>query len=193
MTARPQLAARLAAVVVVAVIVQLTLVSQITVLGTNADLAPLVVASTGLLAGSIPGAGCGFALGLLFDLALVQTLGVSSLLLVPVGYAAGRLRELRDPTHVLVPLAVGALATLVFEVGVALVQISLGVDSPMSALIMRDILAVVLVDALIALPVHALVRRALGGALPEGGRRRRRRAYTTGGLSPLSTSSTRAR
>jgi hypothetical protein len=31
-----------------------------------------------------------------------------------------------------------------------------------------------------------LVRRALQGGLPEDPRRRRRRAYTTGGLSPLS-------
>ena len=37
-------------------IVQLAAVSQITVFGVIADLSPLVVASVGLLAGSIPGA-----------------------------------------------------------------------------------------------------------------------------------------
>jgi hypothetical protein len=44
---------------------------------------------------------------------------------------------------------------------------------------------VVLVNTLIALPVHALVRRIVRPVLPEDPRRRRRRAYNTGGLSPL--------
>jgi hypothetical protein len=34
--------------------------------------------------------------------------------------------------------------------------------------------------------VHVIVRLWLTPALPEDPRRRRRRAYTTGGLSPLS-------
>jgi hypothetical protein len=50
----------------------------------------------------------------------------------------------------------------------------------------------VLVNTLIALPVYAVVRRILRPALPDDPRRRRRRAYTTGGLSPLQSSSARA-
>jgi hypothetical protein len=44
----------------------------------------------------------------------------------------------------------------------------------------------VLVDTILALPLWALVRRCLVGGLAQDPRRRRRRAYTTGGLSPLS-------
>ena len=55
-----------------------------------------------------PAPGFGFAVGLLVDVALLQTLGVSSLLLA-VGYGAGRLRELRDPPTAR-PVAVGAAA-----------------------------------------------------------------------------------
>jgi hypothetical protein len=44
------------------------------------------------------------------------------------------------------------------------------------------------VDTLLALPMWLLVRRVLDPSLPEDPRRRRRRAYTTGGLSPLSRS-----
>jgi cell shape-determining protein MreD len=179
---------RLAAVGVLTVIVQATTVSQIEILGTRADLLPLAVAATGLLAGSIPGALMGFGVGLFADLALVQDIGVSSLLLVPVGYGAGRLRELRDPHHALVPLAVGAVATLVMASGVSLIQIMLGVDAPVSWLLLREIIAVTFVNALVALPFYALVRRVLAPSLPDGGRRRRRRAYTTGGLSPLRSS-----
>jgi cell shape-determining protein MreD len=179
---------RLAAVGLLTVIVQATTVSQVGILGTRADLVPLAVVAAGLLAGSIPGALMGFGVGLFADLALVQDIGISSLLLVPVGYGAGRLRELRDPHHALIPLAAGAVGTLVTASGVSLVQLMLGVDAPVSWLLLREIVAVTLVNALVALPFYALVRRALAASLPDGGRRRRRRAYTTGGLSPLSSS-----
>jgi hypothetical protein len=61
----------------------------------------------------------------------------------------------------------------------------LGVDAPVSLLLLQQIFITVLVNTLIALPVHALVRRIIRPVLPEDPRRRRRRAYSTGGLSPL--------
>jgi hypothetical protein len=67
----------------------------------------------------------------------------------------------------------------------ALIQFLLGVDAPVSLLLVQQILITILINTLIALPVYALVRRVLGSAVPEDPRRRRRRAYTTGGLSPL--------
>lgn len=182
---------RLAAFGLVMAIVQITGVSQVPVLGVNADLAPLVVASVGLIAGSVPGAIAGFGVGLFTDLALAQTLGVSPLLLVPIGYAAGRLRELRDPSHALVPLGVGAAASLAFAAGFGILQLMLGVDAPVSILVLRDVLAVTLVGAILALPVHALATRAAGRGRGEGRRSRQRRAYATGGLSPLTTSGRR--
>jgi len=57
-----------------------------------------------------------------------------------------------------------------------------------SFLLVREILATILLNALISGLVFAIVRRWLTPALPEDPRRRRRRAYTTGGLSPLSRS-----
>jgi hypothetical protein len=55
-----------------------------------------------------------------------------------------------------------------------------------SFLLARDIVATILLNAVLATPIYAGVRRMLLPALPEDPRRRRRRAYTTGGLSPLS-------
>jgi hypothetical protein len=66
-----------------------------------------------------------------------------------------------------------------------LIQFLLGVDAPVSLVLVQQIFVTVLVNALISLPVYALVRRVVRPALPEDPRRRRRRAYTTGGLSPL--------
>jgi hypothetical protein len=82
---------------------------------------------------------------------------------------------------------VGASASAVSLVGYSLMEFMLGVDAPVSFELLRQIVLGVLVNAIVALPMWALVRRLLVGALPEDPRkRRRRRTYTTGGLSPLS-------
>ena len=168
-----------------AVVIQETAISQISIFGVSADVTPLVAMAVGLLCGSLTGAVFGFFTGLLIDLVLVQTLGVTSLLYIAIGYWAGRLRELRDPSHELVPLAAGAAAAAFAGLGMALIQFLLGVDAPVSGLLLQEIFIFVLVDTLIALPVYALVRRIIRPVLPDDPRRRRRRAYTTGGLSPL--------
>jgi hypothetical protein len=82
-------------------------------------------------------------------------------------------------------VAVGAAATVIAAIGFALLQFLLGVKAPVSLLLLRDTLMIVLLNTLIALPVYALVHRLLATFLPDDPRRRRRRAYTTGGLSPL--------
>ncbi len=65
-------------------------------------------------------------------------------------------------------------------------QFLLGDDVPMDIDLLWQIVLTVGINAVIAFPVYSLVRRWLLPALPEDPRRRRRRAYTTGGLSPLS-------
>jgi rod shape-determining protein MreD len=172
-------------------VIQEAAISQISIFGVSADLGPLVVMSVGLLAGSMPGAAFGFAAGLLIDLTLFQTLGVTSLLYIAIGYWSGRVRELLDPSHGLVPLGMGAGATAVSGFGMALIQFLLGVDAPVSALLLQQIFITILVNTLIALPVYHLVQRIIKPALPNDPRRRRRRAYTTGGLSPLQRPSER--
>jgi rod shape-determining protein MreD len=176
---------RLAALGLLGGILQLTAVAQITVFGVPADLSPLLVAAVGFLCGSVPGAVFGFSLGLFVDTALLQTLGVNSLVYTAVGYGAGRVRELRDPAHALAPVAVGAAATAVATIGFSLLQFLLGVEAPVSLLLVRQILMTIVLNTLLALPVYIVVRRVLAPYLPDDPRRRRRRAYTTGGLSPL--------
>jgi rod shape-determining protein MreD len=185
-TVSPKLIGRLALLGLLGGIVQLTTVSQISVFGVPADLSPLLVASVGFLCGSTAGAVFGFCLGLFVDTVLLQTLGVNSLVLTAVGYGAGRVRELRDPAHTLAPVLVGAAATAIAAIGFSLLQFLLGVEAPVSLDLLRQILMTIVLNTLLALPVYAICRRVLLPFLPDDPRRRRRRAYTTGGLSPLS-------
>lgn len=185
-TAAP-LPLRLLLLAIVVVFVQIGVLSELPVFGVDADLSPLLVAYIGLLCGAQIGAVSGFLIGLLVDLMLLQTLGLSSLIFTLIGFWAGRARELRDPQGALAPLLVGALAAAVSLIGYSVMEFLLGVNAPVSFELVRQIFFAVLVDAVLALPFYALVRGALRTALPEDPRRRRRRrAYTTGGLSPLS-------
>jgi hypothetical protein len=108
-------------------------------------------------------------------MALLQTLGVTSLLLIAVGYLAGRYREMRDASHKLVPAIGGAFATLAYATAFALVQFLLGVESPVSPLVIRELLMGVVLNALIATAVFAAVRWLLRPDLVDDLRARRRR------------------
>jgi rod shape-determining protein MreD len=165
---------RLFVLVLAVVVLQLAVVGQINILDANADLLPLVALSIGLLAGPVAGATVGFLLGLVADMALLQTLGVSSLLLIGVGYLAGRYRELRDATHKMVPPLAGLIATLAYDATFSLVQFLLGVESPVSPLVIREIVVGALLNGLLAIPVFTAVRAFLRADLIDDLRPRRR-------------------
>jgi rod shape-determining protein MreD len=81
---------RIALLLIAGVVVQLGFLSHISVLGGTPDVLPVLIVCLGLLGGAVIGAVCGFSIGLLVDSALLQTLGVSSLVLLAVGYLARR-------------------------------------------------------------------------------------------------------
>jgi rod shape-determining protein MreD len=178
------LAARIVAFGVVIGIVQITFVSQLQIAGGTADLAPLAVASIGLLCGGLVGACFGFGLGLFLDVSLLQTLGVTSLILVGIGYFAGRVREGTDPEATFVPLLAGAAATVTMSVSYSIIQFLLDVSAPVSGVLLRQLLATLILNTLLALPVHAIARRWLSKSLPQEPRRRRRQP-SSAALSPL--------
>jgi rod shape-determining protein MreD len=179
------LAARIVLFGLVIGIVQITFVSQLPVAGGTADLAPLAVVSIGLLCGGLAGASFGFGLGLFLDVSLLQTLGVTSLILVGVGWFGGRLRDgVADTETSVVPVLAGAAATVTMSVSYSIIQFLLDVSAPVSGVLLRQLLATLILNTLLALPVYAIARRWLSRSLPSEPRRRRRQA-SRAPLSPL--------
>lgn len=165
--------ARIAAIVLGACLVQIAALSQVVVLGTQIDIVPALVVCLGILAGSVPGAAIGFGTGLFVDVALLQPLGVSSLILLGVGYAAGRYRELYDISSALTPPLLAAGLTLAATAGFGVLQLLLGVEAPVSPLIVRDVLVKSLLNLVLAIPIYVAIRRMLRVALiDEAGPRR---------------------
>lgn len=168
---------RLSALVVGTVIIQLAVITQFRFFGVVPDVIPVLVVSIGLLGGATMGATSGFVAGFLIDLILIQTMGVSALLLTIGGYFAGRLRELRDPVHPLTNSAVGAAASIYFTIAFGIVQFSLGQPAPDPLQMVWNVVMAGIYGALLAPPIFWLARWAM---MPTLGRddpvHRRRRA-----------------
>jgi rod shape-determining protein MreD len=179
----PEAFARLGLIAVAAVVLQLSGLGPLRLLGGHPDLVPLAVAGVAIYAGSVTGAAMGFATGFLVDLAVGGTMGLSSLVLTAVGYGVGRYREVRDPAHGLMPIAVGAAATAGWELAFGAASFMLDVGASVSSLVFRDMLVTLALNALLALGVFWLCRRTLGRTLAKDplGRRRRRGARRESG------------
>jgi rod shape-determining protein MreD len=81
---------RLALVVFVAVLLQIAVMSDLTVLDQSGDLVLLVAIAAGSVSGPDRGATFGFVAGLAYDLLLVDTpFGISALVYALVGYGVG--------------------------------------------------------------------------------------------------------
>jgi rod shape-determining protein MreD len=171
-----RIALRLALILLVAVVLQISFFSYIGLLGSTPDVLPVVVVSLGLLGGAVAGAVCGFAAGFLVDSALLQTLGVSSLVLLSIGYLAGRYRERTEISNRWTPALLAGALTLGGATGFAAIQLMLGVDTPVSLLVVREIIVQALLATLMALAIYPLLRRILAPALidHQPGRRRLR-------------------
>lgn len=164
-----------ALIILVSVLLQLSFFSQVPLLGSVANVVPVTVVALGLLGGALPGVVAGFFAGLLLDSALGTTIGVTSLSLMAAGYLAGRWRESYDIVSSLVPpLLTGAL-TGVAAATYAAIQLMLGVDAPVSLLVLREIVIQALFGVLLAIPAFPLIRRLLRSALVDDARPARRR------------------
>jgi rod shape-determining protein MreD len=177
--------ARLLLLVVLTVVLQVSAIVHVRALGAAPDLVPLLVAAVGFLAGPVPGAVTGFLSGFLLDLDIGRQLGAASLVLVGVGYGVGRFRELRDPGHGLIPVPIGAAATLAYLLGSAVVSLMLEVTAPLSIVLLRDALVTVLLGAVLAVPVFWVVRWVLRSALVADPFERRRRPAEPSPTGPI--------
>jgi rod shape-determining protein MreD len=176
---------RVGLLLLLAVILELSAFSRIDILGGHADLIVLTVAAVAYYGGSIPGSAAGFTGGFLLDLLTGATMGASSLVLTAVGYGVGRFREVRDPSHGLLPIPVGAAATAAWVTAFAAVSLMLDIGARVSPLVLRDMVVTVLLNALLAYPVFTGIRKLVRPSLardPVEVRRRRQAPREAGPL-----------
>jgi rod shape-determining protein MreD len=174
----PKILARIVAIVVLGVLLQLSFFSRVALFHTSPDILPALVVSLGLLGGTMTGVVSGFSIGFLLDCLLVQPLGAGSLVLLGTGYLAGLFRERFEIHSALVPPLLCMGLTLFAELGFGAVQLMLGIDAPVSGLVVRDMLLKSIFAFFLGWPIYLGVRRLLRPALVEDPTVRRRKQPT---------------
>jgi rod shape-determining protein MreD len=171
----PKIVIRITLIGLLGVLLQLSFFSQVELFHVSPDILPALVVCLALLGGSLTGAVAGFSIGFFLDCLLVEALGVSSLVLLSIGYLAGLYRERFEIHDTLMPALLCMGLTLAAELGFAAIQLLLGIDAPVSLLIVRDMLLKSVYAFFLGWPIYLLVRRLLRPALVEEPKVRRRR------------------
>jgi rod shape-determining protein MreD len=157
---------KIAVLLFAAAVIQAADLSQVEVFGAVPKLLLVTLVAVALLRGSVAGAAGGFFAGVIFDVASLGTLGLTSLVLTISGFWIGRYGETtgRDRGHA--PYLSIAVITVLYEVGLLVVQFVLGERAPASA-VFESLVPEVILNLIITGSVYWLVRRLLRPQAPS--------------------------
>jgi rod shape-determining protein MreD len=139
---------------------QLAIVNAFELVDGRADLALLCLVGLALLRGPIFGAAAGFFTGLVLDMGMLGTLGLSSLLLTLAGYWAGRFGEAtsNDKNQSARILIAVALTTVGVAIGALVIHLLLGESIPVGPFLVRALLPSLALNLILAIPVYVVCR-----------------------------------
>jgi rod shape-determining protein MreD len=158
-------AAKAAALLFVAAILQVSVLNSISILGGAPDLLLVTLIAVALLRGSIVGAAGGFFAGLVVDTATLQTMGVTALLLTLAGYWIGRYGETTGRgRHA--PLLSVAVVTILYAFGALLLRFMIGESDSARVVLLDALPPSLLYNLLIAVPVFLFCRWVLSLGKP---------------------------
>jgi len=157
----PLVGIRIALVVFVVTILQVSAFSTITVGGGGPDVLLVTLVSIALLRGAVTGAIAGFAAGLIVDVTTMGTIGFTSLLLTLAGYWAGRYGETTGRGRAHAPLVTTVVATVLVALGGYGLHSMLG-ESVAARSVLIALPATIIWNAALTYPVFGLVRRSIG-------------------------------
>ena len=165
----PADALKAAGLLLLAALLQVSWATPIEVGNGHPNLVLVALVALALLRGPLFGAIAGFWAGLALDVASLGTLGLTSLLLTPAGYWAGRFGEGTTRSSPYPPLVAVALGTIWFVLGSAIVHFMLGEGASATTVLGGVLLPTLALNLLIAYPAYRLLR----WVFPVTGRERR--------------------
>jgi rod shape-determining protein MreD len=154
-------AAKAAAFLFFVVIVQIAVLSDVTIVHGRVQLLLVSIVSVALLRGAVFGAVAGFTAGIVADTGIFGMLGFTSLLLTLAGYWVGRYGETtgRDRAHA--PLLSVAVITVLYQLGALVLHFVLGEPAPGREVLLVSLVPTIVLNLLLTVPVYRLVRRLL--------------------------------
>jgi rod shape-determining protein MreD len=159
-------AGKVALLIVIAVILQILVISRISVLGVTADLFLVLTVLVGLGAGALQGALFGFFAGVVHDTIFFQPLGVHALIFVLVGYFAGMILTRFGTVNLWAIFILTGVTSFASQVAFGVLQFAMGPKSAFLTMVGVQMIPEALFDALIAVPIYILLVRTkvLGAA-----------------------------
>ena len=159
--------ARTSLAVFVVLVVQHTLLDSVRIDGAHPEAMLLLAAAAGYVGGAERGAMVGFFVGLVSDLFLATPFGLSALVGCLIGFATGTATSglVRGSRSLaVVSLTAGTVAGLV---GYAVLAAVLGQSGAISVDLARALVVATPAAAILAVPVHGLVRWAVPPPAPS--------------------------
>jgi rod shape-determining protein MreD len=153
-------AAKAAAFLFFAVVLQLSIMANVDILGGHPNLLLVSLVCVALLRGAVFGAVAGFSAGLLADTGVFGTLGFTALLLTIAGYWTGRYGETtgRDRAHA--PVLSIAVITILYQIAALVLRFMLGEHAP-AGVVFAALAPTVLLNLILIVPAYAVARRIL--------------------------------
>ena len=150
-----------AVLIVVATLLQVAVVVDFGVVGGRPDIVVIVVIAIALVRGPVGGAAAGFAAGFLVDTLGLGLVGISSLVLVGVGYLVGVWGERMAGRATLRPLAAVAGASMLADLASLAIAVLLGAGPSIETGMISAAVIGAMLNVLLAIAVFPLVRRVL--------------------------------
>jgi rod shape-determining protein MreD len=160
-------AVKAAALLLVAALLQVSIVTPIEVASGHPDVVLVLVVALALLRGPLFGSVAGFWAGLVLDVASLATLGLSSLLLTLAGYWAGRFGEATTRSSPYPPLLAVAFGTGWMVLGSGLLHFMLGEGASATQLLGPVFLPTLALNLLLTVPLYRLALRLFPVAARE--------------------------
>jgi rod shape-determining protein MreD len=159
-------AIKVGALVFVAAVLQSAVFSEVVVLGGTPDVLLVCVVCVALLRGPLAGACAGFFGGLVIDVALLETLGMTSLLLTMAGYWSGLYGERTAFDRRYAPYVAVTVTTLLYLSGMLLVHFLLAQPAPARTVLFDTLFQSLALNLLVTWPVYHAARWLLPSREP---------------------------
>lgn len=153
-------AAKAAALLFFAVVLQLSIMANVDILGGHPNLLLVALVCVALLRGAVFGAIAGFSAGLLADTGVFGTLGFTALLLTLAGYWTGRYGETTGRERAHAPLLSVAVITILYQFAALVLRFMLGEHAP-AGVVLAALIPTIMLNLILTVPVYAVARRVL--------------------------------
>jgi rod shape-determining protein MreD len=151
-------AAKLALLLFAAVLLQVAVFALLEIAGGSPNLVLVALLVSALLLGSILGAVGGFWAGFLLDVAMLGTLGFTSLLLTLAGYWIGRYGETTGAERAHAPFLSVAIVTVLYSAGEIVLRFVIGEPAP-ADVAARALPGALILNLLLTAPVYWFCRK----------------------------------